>query len=74
MLITAKDLRGLNTHQAVGNVQWNCSVMCMQYFEFGKSWEEIPIYPPHWDPVLKYLIFLYESSIAGKWAGIVYPV
>jgi hypothetical protein len=55
MMITTKDLRGLNTHQAVGSVQWNCSVMCIHYFEFGKAEEEIPLCTPYWDPIIKYL-------------------
>jgi hypothetical protein len=55
MLFTAKDLRGLNTHQAVGSVKWNCSVMSMQYFEFEKSREEISFCTLHWNPVLKNL-------------------
>ena len=55
MLITAKDLRGMNTHQAAGSAQWNCSVMCTQYFEFGKSGEEVPLFTPYWDHVIKYL-------------------
>ena len=69
MLITAEDLRGLNTYQTLGSVQWNCSVIC------SASNLENPEKKFHcarriWTQFLNIEIFLYEPSTAEKWTGI----